>query len=93
MPLILLVEDEALLRWALAKRLKNAGHVVQEAPTIAAAEEYLRRQRPEIVLLDIHLPDGSGLDFLAANREVIIESSVIVMTAEGTIDDAVRAMK
>ncbi len=93
MPLLLLVEDEALLRWALAKRLQNAGHIVHEAPTIGVAEDHLRRHRPDIVLLDIHLPDGNGLDFLAANREALSESAVIVMTAEGTIDDAVRAMK
>ncbi|MGK2857917.1 MAG: sigma-54-dependent transcriptional regulator [Thermoanaerobaculia bacterium] len=93
MSLLLLVEDEALLRWALAKRLRNAGHVVHEAPTIAAADDHIRRHRPDIVLLDIHLPDGNGLNFLATNREALSESSVIVMTAEGTIDDAVRAMK
>jgi len=91
--LLLLVEDESLLRWALAKRLRNAGHTVHEAPTIEVAEDHLRRHRPEIVLLDIHLPDGNGLDLLVSHKDAIAESTVIVMTAEGTIDDAVRAMK
>jgi DNA-binding NtrC family response regulator len=93
MALLLLVEDESLLRWALAKRLRNAGHTVHEAPTIAVAEDHLRRHRPELVLLDIHLPDGNGLDLFVSHKDAIAESTVIVMTAEGTIDDAVRAMK
>jgi len=93
MALLLLVEDEPLLRWALAKRLRNAGHTVHEAPTVAVAEDHLRRHRPDLVLLDIHLPDGNGLDLLVSHKDAIAESTVIVMTAEGTIDDAVRAMK
>jgi two-component system response regulator AtoC len=90
---LLLVEDENLLRWALRTRLMRAGHTVDEAPTLAAAEEILRRTRPEVVLLDVNLPDGNGLDFLAAQREKLAESIVLVFTADGRVEDAVRAMK
>ena len=93
MALLLLVEDERLLRWALRSRLEKAGHFVDEAPTLAAAEEHLRRRRPDVVLLDINLPDGNGLEFLEAQHEKLAESSVLVFTADGRVEDAVRAMK
>ena len=70
MALILLVEDEKLLRWALEQQLKSAGHEVH-----AAADLGDRRRptstphQPDVVLLDLGLPDGHGLDFYEANRE------------------------
>ena len=93
MALLLLVEDEPLLRWALRQRLVNAGHMVDEASTLGEAEEQLRRRRPEMVLLDVNLPDGNGVDFLAAQQEKLAESSVLIFTADGRVEDAVRAMK
>jgi len=90
---LLLVEDERLLRWAIQKRLQGAGHAVDAAENLAAAEKFLLDKKPDVVLLDIHLPDGNGLDFFERQREKLAESSVIVFTADGTIDDAVRAMK
>ncbi len=93
MPLVLLVEDEGLLAWALKKQLELQGYAVLEAPTLAVAESHLARQRPDVVLLDINLPDGNGLEFLAQRREMLSESTIIVMTAVGEVQDAVRAMK
>jgi len=90
---LLLVEDERLLRWALRGRLTNAGHTVDEASSLGEADDHLRRRRPDVVIMDVHLPDGSGIDFLAQNRDKLAESKVIVFTADGNIEDAVRAMK
>src|SRR4051794_18062635 len=90
---LLLVEDESLLRWALRARLVRAGHEVDEAATLAEADELLRRRRPQVVLLDVNLPDGNGIDFLAAQHEKLAESTVLVFTADGRVEDAVRAMK
>jgi two-component system, NtrC family, response regulator AtoC len=90
---LLLVEDERLLRWALSTRLARAGHTVDEAPTLTDAAEHLGRQRYDVALLDIGLPDGNGIEFLAAQRDKLTDSIVVVMTADGTIEDAVRAMK
>ncbi len=90
---LLLVEDEQLLRWAMRTRLARADHQVAEAATLAEAEQHLRDRRPELVVLDVNLPDGNGLDFLAQQRERLSESIVIVMTASGRVEDAVRAMK
>ena len=90
---LLLVEDEQLLRWALRGRLVRAGHSVQEAGTLAEAEVRLREMLPQVVVLDVNLPDGNGIDFFAAQRERLSDSSVIIVTASGSIEDAVRAMK
>src|SRR5512140_2912983 len=86
MALILLVEDENLLRWALRRRLEQQGHVVHEAATIADAEEHLRGHRPDVVLLDLNLPDGSGLDFFSRQKWVLAESIVVAITAVGAAE-------
>ena len=58
MALILLVEDEKLLRWALEQQLKRAGHTVLAAPDLASAGAHLESRQPDVVLLDLGLPDG-----------------------------------
>lgn len=93
MALILLVEDEKLLRWSLTKRLEKAGHQIHDASTLALASDHLQRHRPDIMLLDLSLPDGNGLDFYEANRDRLEDTVVLVMTAVGQVEDAVRAMK
>jgi len=90
---VLLVEDEKLLRWALEQQLKRAGHIVDAAGDLATAARHLESQQPDLVLLDLGLPDGHGLDFFEANRERLEGSVVIVMTALGQVGEAVRAMK
>lgn len=90
---ILLVEDEKLLRWSLQQRLEREGHVVYPAENLAAALGHLAARQPDLLLLDLSLPDGNGLDFFEANRERLEDSVVVVMTAFGQVEDAVRAMK
>jgi len=91
--LVLLIEDEKLLRWALTKQLERAGHQVHPAPDLASAVTHLAAHQPGVVLLDLGLPDGHGLDFFEANHERLAESKVIVMTALSQVEEAVRAMK
>lgn len=93
MALILLVEDERLLRWSLTQRLEKNGHRVHQAESLVAATEHLRHHQPDLVLLDLRLPDGHGLDFFQANRERLDGTAVLIMTAAGEVEDAVRAMK
>jgi|CXWL01.1.fsa_nt_gi DNA-binding NtrC family response regulator len=93
MAVVLLVEDEKLLRWALERQLQRAGHSVLAAPDLAAASGHLGAHQPDVVLLDLGLPDGHGLDFYEQNRDRLGESVVIVMTAVGQVGEAVRAMK
>jgi two-component system, NtrC family, response regulator AtoC len=91
---ILLVEDEALFARATAKHLERAGHGCEIAPSLAAARQAIARARPDLILLDLRLPDGSGLDFLQELVALRSEPlSAIVLTANGEIGDAVLAMK
>lgn len=90
---ILLVEDENLLRWALCEQLRRAGHDVHSADDLESARQYLETHQPDLMLLDLSLPDGHGLDFYETHGEQLDDSVVIVMTAVGQVEDAVRAMK
>jgi two-component system response regulator AtoC len=91
---ILIVDDEALLAKAIAKRFRRHGYACEVAGTLAAARENISRAQPDLVLLDMRLPDGSGLDFLAGLRESdAAEVPVVVMTAYGELEDAVAALK
>jgi DNA-binding NtrC family response regulator len=91
--LILLVEDEELLRWSLAKRLEKEKHRVHAVEDLAHASEYLRLHQPDLMILDLALPDGHGLDFYQENQERLADTVVLIMTAVGEVEDAVRAMK
>jgi two-component system response regulator AtoC len=93
MALILIVEDEKLLRWALTEQLNRAGHAVHAAGDLAEATKHLHKHQPDVLLLDLSLPDGHGLDFYQQHEGQLEDSVVIVMTAVGQIEDAVRAMK
>jgi len=93
MALILLVEDEELLRWSLQQHLEKEGHTVHAVACIAEADVHISRHRPDMVLLDLSLPDGHGLDFYERNMAKLEESVVLVTTAVGDVEDAVRAMK
>lgn len=93
-PQILLIEDEALFAKAVCKKFRSAEYGCVIAGTLAEAEAILKKQPPDLILLDMRLPDGSGLDFLNQLRESeAAETPVIVMTAFGELDDAVAAMK
>ncbi len=92
-PPILLVEDKDSLRAMLRHALEAQGHSVIEARDQPEAVQALRDTRPGIVLSDLRLPDGDGFGVLRAAKELDPELPVIVMTAFGSIQDAVAAMK
>src|SRR5580700_7194667 len=90
---VLLVEDKAELRAMLRKALERAGYTVEEAPDGNAAVEKLRSRRYLIVLTDLKLPGKSGIDVLREARRVEPTLPVIIMTAYGSVEEAVTAMK
>jgi DNA-binding NtrC family response regulator len=90
---ILVVEDKESLRKMLRKTLESHGLTVDEAADAYEARRRLQAQRYLVVLTDLKLPAGSGLDVLREAREVDPDTPVIVMTAYGTVEDAVKAMK
>src|SRR6476620_11779716 len=93
MPDILLVEDKESLRKVLRLTLENAGYTVNEAADAREAMMEISRTPHRLVLTDLRMPHGSGLDVLHAARAADGDVPVIVMTAFGSIDEAVQAMK
>jgi len=92
-PPILLVEDKDSLRTMLRLALEAQGHTVIEARDQPEAEAALRASHPAVVLSDLRLTNGDGFGVLRAAKELEPELPVIVMTAFGSIQDAVAAMK
>src|SRR5439155_24648679 len=92
-PPILLVEDKDSLRTMLRLALEAQGHAVVEARDQPEAEAALRASHPAVVLSDLRLTNGDGFGVLRAAKELEPELPVIVMTAFGSIQDAVAAMK
>jgi DNA-binding NtrC family response regulator len=90
---ILVVEDKDSLRAMLRKTLEARGYSVEEAGDAYEARRKVQAGAHRVVLTDLRLPAGSGFDVLQAARELDAEAPVIVMTAFGTVDEAVRAMK
>ena len=90
---ILLVEDKDSLRTMLRHALEAQGHTVVEARDQPEAEAALQASRPAVVLSDLRLPEGDGFGVLRASKEFDADIPVIVMTAFGSIQDAVAAMK
>lgn len=93
MPDILLVEDKDSLRRVLRLTLENAGYSVTEAADAREAMMEINRAPHKVVLTDLRMPHGSGLDVLHSARAADPDVPVIVMTAFGSIDEAVQAMK
>jgi DNA-binding NtrC family response regulator len=89
---ILIVEDKDSLRTMLRHALERQGHSVLEARDQPEAVRMLQ-QSPAIVLSDLRLPEGDGFGVLRASKEFDADTPVIVMTAYGSIEDAVAAMK
>jgi len=90
---ILLVEDKDSLRAMLKLALESQGHQVIEARDEPEAVAALRDSQPALVLSDLRLPKGDGMGVLRAVKDIDSELPVIVMTAHGSIQDAVEAMK
>jgi DNA-binding NtrC family response regulator len=90
---ILVVEDKDSLRALLRKTLEARGYTVADSGDAYDARRRLQTERFLAVLTDLRLPAGSGFEVLQAAREADNQTAVIVMTAFGTIEEAVKAMK
>ena len=90
---ILLVEDKDSLRQMLATAIKKAGYRVDEVADGNVAAERIRKQPYQLVITDLRLPTLSGLQVLKIQKETDPTIPVLLMTAYGTIEEAVEAMK
>jgi len=89
---VLVVDDEGILRRRISSYLRKLGADTTEAESLTVARELLTEMDFDFVMLDIHLPDGIGLD-LMRNREIPEEAGVVVMTAQGGVEGAVEAIQ
>jgi len=92
-PRILVVDDERMIRWSLRSSFEDAGAAVEEAATLEEARRRLQDSWPDLLVLDLRLPDGSGLDFLTEVRYEDEDLPILVITAFGSLRGAVEAMQ
>lgn len=90
---VLLVEDKHELRLMLKTALSKEGYQVQEAADGKTALSRLRSNQFSLILTDLKVPDLNGLEILQAARDIAPQTPVVIMTAYGSIEDAVRAIK
>ncbi len=90
---VLVVDDEALIRWSLRERLAQEGYEVAEAATGAEARRLATKDWFDLALLDLRLPDIDGIALLHQLREIHGEMPVIIITAYSSVESAVEAMR
>lgn len=90
---LLIIDDESRLRQLLAQILKLEGYQVLEAENVRSALLVLQRQEVHVVISDVKLPDGRGIELTATIKQLYPATEVIVLTAYGTISDGVTAIK
>ena len=90
---ILIVDDEAQFRALLKANLEDADYIVTEAEDGASLKKSFSKDAPDLVLLDLNLPDEKGLDLLPQIKKNWPDSEVIVITGEATFEAAVQATK
>ncbi|HDO36874.1 MAG TPA: sigma-54-dependent Fis family transcriptional regulator, partial [Nitrospirae bacterium] len=90
---ILIIDDEKLLRWSLQQNFLKEGYEVISTEKGMEGLEVFKEERPDIVLLDIHLPDVSGLNLIEGFKEIDRDAIVIMITAYGDVQTAVKAIK
>jgi two-component system, NtrC family, response regulator HydG len=90
---VLVVDDQRNMRATTAILLRQAGHAVEEAEDGATAIQRLQHETFDVVLTDLRMPSGDGMEVLKVARQIAPDTQVIVMTAYGTIESAVEAIR
>jgi DNA-binding NtrC family response regulator len=93
LPKILIVDDEPGIRFGVRDFLESEGLEADEADSVASAEKAVRERRPDAIVLDHMLPDGTALDLLPRLKDLDPSLPVVVLTGHASIDLAVRAVK
>jgi DNA-binding NtrC family response regulator len=92
-PTVLIVDDQPTIRRSLRHLLERKGYRACEADSGAGALQTAQVEEPEVILLDLRLPDGDGLEVLERLKGVCPEAAVILLTGHGSVEAAVTAIK
>src|SRR5678810_64154 len=90
---VLVVDDESAVRFGIHEFFEQHGYEIEDAESCQNAQHLFRTSRPDIVIADYMLPDGTALDLLPRLKEIDSDIPLLVLTAHGSIDLAVRAIK
>jgi two-component system nitrogen regulation response regulator GlnG len=90
---ILVADDEDSVRWVLVKALEGAGHTVVQASGGQDALATLAAQPIDLAFVDLRMPDVDGLSVLTRAREAGMDTPIVIVTAQNTMDNAIEAMK
>jgi len=90
---VLIIDDEEKLRSLLVKLISFEGYEVSEASDLKSGYKKLEMNTPAVVLCDVKLPDGNGVEFVAKVKAKFPEIEIILLTAYGNIPDGVQAIK
>lgn len=90
---VLIVDDEKLVRWSLRQKCEEWGYHVLEADNGSAALRVAHNESPDLVLLDVRLPDASGIDLLEQLKKSGDARAVIMITADPQLEDVKTALK
>ncbi|MEZ6046716.1 MAG: sigma-54 dependent transcriptional regulator [Planctomycetaceae bacterium] len=92
-PVILIVEDEEIIRTTMAEFLSGEGYQVVEAGSCAAAVQHASRNHINVAICDVQLPDGDGIDLMRRLQQYNPDTLVLIITAYATVENAVEAFK
>ena len=90
---ILIIDDEEIIRQSLCDQLEDLGYRVLTAEDGRAGMELIERERPELILTDLRMPEMGGLEVIKRSKELASNIPIIVISGAGRIDDAVEALR
>src|SRR5260370_29967869 len=93
MPTLLIIDDEPHILYAFQQNFRAPAYTVLTASSASEGLEQFSQVRPDVVLLDVHLPDSSGLQTFEQLRAIDARIPIILITGHGTSDLAIEAMK
>ncbi|HEV2961740.1 MAG TPA: sigma-54 dependent transcriptional regulator [Candidatus Angelobacter sp.] len=90
---ILIVDDDPTTQRLLSRHVESLGHSVVTAADLESACQELESNTPDVAIVDVGLPDGDGVQFLAEVKNRCLWTETIILTADGSIENAVRSIK
>jgi two-component system, NtrC family, response regulator len=90
---VLIIDDEPQIRTLLSRIISLEGYNVLQADSINSAKKQISSNQPDIILCDVLLPDGNGIDIVPELKSMIPDGEIIMLTAHGNIADGVKSIK